>query len=85
MDYAFLDATFFDGQELAHRDMSLVPHPFIVESLELFDTLQTSDRNKVHFIHFNHTNPALDPKSKAFKIVKEAGFNCAKQGQQFAL
>ena len=85
VDYAFLDATFFDGQELAHRDMSLVPHPFIVESLELFDTLQTSDRNKVHFIHFNHTNPALDPKSKAFKIVKEAGFNCAKQGQQFAL
>ncbi|HBB48238.1 MAG TPA: pyrroloquinoline quinone biosynthesis protein PqqB [Flavobacteriaceae bacterium] len=84
-DYAFLDATFYDGQELPNRDMSSVPHPFIVESLELFDVLETSDRNKVYFIHFNHTNPVLDKDSEAAKRVKRAGFNIAKQGQLFSL
>jgi len=84
-DYAFLDATFYDGQELQNRDMSLVPHPFIVESLDLFDVLETSDRNKVYFIHFNHTNPVLDADSEAANRVKQAGFNIAKQGQNFAL
>ncbi len=84
-DYAFLDATFYDGQELQNRDMSLVPHPFIVESLELFDVLETSDRNKVYFIHFNHTNPVLDKDSEAANRVKRAGFNIAEQGQHFVL
>jgi pyrroloquinoline quinone biosynthesis protein B len=84
-DYAFLDATFYDGQELQNRDMSLVPHPFIVESLDLFDVLETSDRNKVYFIHFNHTNPVLDADSEAANRVKRAGFNIAKQGQHFVL
>jgi pyrroloquinoline quinone biosynthesis protein B len=84
-DYAFLDATFYDGQELQNRDMSLVPHPFIVESLDLFDVLETSDRNKVYFIHFNHTNPVLNADSEAANRVKRAGFNIAEQGQHFAL
>jgi pyrroloquinoline quinone biosynthesis protein B len=84
-DYAFLDATFYDGQELQNRDMSSVPHPFIVESLDLFDVLEASDRNKVYFIHFNHTNPVLDRDSEAANRVKRAGFNIAEQGQLFSL
>ena len=85
VDYAFLDATFFDGKELDNRDMSLVPHPFMVESLDLFDTLEISDRNKVYFIHFNHTNPVLDADSEAANPVNLAGFNIAQQGQHFPL
>ena len=85
VDYAFLDATFYDGQELQNRDMSLVPHPFIVESLDLFERLDTPDRNKVYFIHFNHTNPVLNADSEAANRVKQAGFNIAKQGQHFVL
>lgn len=85
VDYAFLDATFYNGQELLNRDMSSVPHPFIVESLELFHTLDTTDRNKVYFIHFNHTNPVLNPDSEAATRVKRAGFNIAEQGQLFSL
>lgn len=85
VDYAFLDATFFDGQELNNRDMSLVPHPFVVESLALFEALELSDRKKVHFIHFNHTNPVLDSGSEATNRVKLAGFNIAQQGQHFSL
>lgn len=85
VDYAFLDATFFDGQELNNRDMSLVPHPFVVESLALFEALELSDRKKVYFIHFNHTNPVLDSESEAAIMVEEAGYNIAKQGQLIAL
>ena len=85
VDYAFLDATFFDGQELNNRDMSLVPHPFVVESLAQFEPLELSDRKKVYFIHFNHTNPVLNSVSEATNRVKLAGFNIAQQGQHFSL
>jgi pyrroloquinoline quinone biosynthesis protein B len=85
VDYAFLDATFFDGQELNNRDMTLVPHPFLVESLALFEALELSDRKKVHFIHFNHTNPVLDNGSEAAIMIEEAGYNITKQGQLIAL
>ena len=65
--------------------MSLVPHPFIVESLSLFESLEPTDRDKVHFIHFNHTNPVLDSESDAAKRVRASGFNTAYQGQLFSL
>jgi pyrroloquinoline quinone biosynthesis protein B len=43
------------------------------------------DKKKIHFIHFNHTNPLLNRHSEAFKKVIKAGFNIAKAGQQFTL
>ncbi|MBT4853053.1 MAG: MBL fold metallo-hydrolase, partial [Candidatus Marinimicrobia bacterium] len=57
VDYAFLDATFYSGKELYNRDISQIPHPFIIESIEMFKGLSQQERNKVVFIHFNHTNP----------------------------
>ena len=36
VDYALLDAPFFDGNELPGRDMADIPHPFVLESMELF-------------------------------------------------
>ncbi|WP_405608566.1 MBL fold metallo-hydrolase [Polaribacter sp. Asnod1-A03] len=36
VDYAFLDATFYSGKEIDSRDISQIPHPFIIESLEKF-------------------------------------------------
>lgn len=59
VDLALLDATFYDGDELPNRNMSEIPHPFVVESMDLFDALPDSEREKVMFIHFNHTNPLL--------------------------
>ena len=55
VDYAFLDGSFYANGELPNRDMSEIPHPFVEESMALFDTLSRADKNKVHFIHFNHT------------------------------
>ena len=78
VDYAFLDATFFDGEEINNRDISEIPHPFVVESMQKFEVLNPEERNKVIFIHMNHTNPLLNPKSKASKTVIEKGFRIAK-------
>ncbi len=84
VDYAFLDATFFDGDELPNRNMSEIPHPFVVESMELFEPLALEDRAKVIFIHFNHSNPLiLDGEKK--KRVEERGFRVARRLQVFPL
>ena len=80
VDYAFLDATFYKNGELK-RDMSEIPHPFAEESMALFSTLSDADKQKVHFIHFNHTNPLLIEGSTAQKEVLKKGFNLAKEGQ----
>lgn len=80
VDYAFLDATFFDGNELPGRDMSQIPHPFVKESLELFKELTDNEKAKVHFIHFNHTNPLLNDNSDEMKQLLDNGFRVAKEG-----
>ncbi len=80
VDYAFLDATFYKNGELK-RDMSEIPHPFVEESMELFSSLTDSDKQKVHFIHFNHTNPLLIEGSNAQKKILMNKFNLAREGQ----
>ena len=35
VDYALLDASFFAGGELKGRDMSVIKHPFVSESMRL--------------------------------------------------
>ena len=80
-DYLFLDATFFDGTELPGRNMSQIPHPFVVESMQLFANLSIKEKQKIHFIHFNHTNPLYQPGSNAKKVLNNAGFQVAEQGK----
>ncbi len=85
VDYAFLDGTFHDGAELGHRDMAEVPHPFIVESLSLMQTWSAEERNKVHFIHLNHTNALLNPASEESQGVAAAGCHVARYADRFQL
>lgn len=80
VDVALLDATFYKDGEIKGRPMGEIPHPFVEESMELFKNLSKEDKNKVYFIHFNHTNPLLIDNSKAQKTVIQNGFNIAKQG-----
>jgi pyrroloquinoline quinone biosynthesis protein B len=84
-DRAYLDGTFFDEHELPGRDISKIPHPFIVESMKRFAGLADSQRQKVHFIHLNHTNPALRKGTPARKQVQRAGMSVARQGEIFGL
>ena len=85
VDIALLDATFFKDGEIKGRAMSEIPHPFVEESMDLFKDLSKTDKSKVYFIHFNHTNPLLIDKSEAQKKVYDAGFNLAKQGMVIPL
>lgn len=85
VDYAFLDATFYSGDELGGRDMSLIPHPSIEESMALFESLDIKQKQKVHFIHFNYTNPVLRVNSEAYKEVRARGYNIAGPLQVFPL
>ena len=85
VDYAFIDGTFYDGQELNNRNMSEIPHPFIVESMELFKDLSPKEKSKIHFIHFNHTNKLLDSTSNEYKTVLKNGFKVAQMNQVIEL
>jgi pyrroloquinoline quinone biosynthesis protein B len=85
VDYAFIDGTFYDGEELPGRDMSSIPHPFVVESMAYFTDLPQGEKEKIYFIHLNHTNPLLDPNSVATKKVEAAGFKVAREKMSFRL
>jgi len=84
VDYAFLDATFFKEGEI-NRPMSEVPHPFIIETVDLFKNESLTTKNKVIFIHFNHTNPALQPNSKERNELTLLGYKFATEGERFEL
>lgn len=85
VDYALLDATFFDATELPGRNMQEIPHPFVVESMQRFAALPIEEKSKIIFLHFNHTNPLLQPNSTATQKVLQAGFKIATEGMQLKL
>ncbi len=85
VDYALIDATFYDSKEINYRDISEIPHPFVIESMELFDALNTNEKNKIFFIHLNHTNPLLDKNSDEYKYVASKGYNVAEEGMKLKL
>ena len=85
VDYAFLDATFFDPEEINYRPLEEIPHPLVKETIAYLYPVSQELKNKVYFIHMNHTNPLLDPKSKATQWVLSQGFHVARKGQQFRL
>jgi pyrroloquinoline quinone biosynthesis protein B len=80
VDYALIDATFYADGELPGRDMSRIPHPFVTETMKALDSLSRKEREKIWFIHMNHTNPLLDKDSAESKLVDTEGFNVAVEG-----
>ena len=84
-DYALLDGTFFSQNELPNRNMNEIPHPFIIETMETLYQLNTKNRNKVYFIHLNHSNPAIIINGPASKLIKSKRFNVAREGDIFNL
>ena len=80
VDYAFIDGTFYDAAEINNQDISTIPHPFIIESMNRLKDLPVAEKKKIYFIHFNHTNPVLNKKSKQYMQVIQNGFNIARIG-----
>ena len=84
-DFALLDGTFYSSDEIPHRDMSEIPHPFIIETMDLLDNMNIKNRKKIYFIHFNHSNPAINYTSSVSNIIKSKRFNIATEGLKLNL
>ena len=85
VDTAYLDATFFDNNELPGRDMSKFPHPRLLDSMQRFSALSDDERQKVRFFHINHTNQVRFDGSKETLAVNEYGFRLARQNERICL
>jgi len=76
-DVALIDGTFHARDELPHREILEVKHPFVTESVARF----ADARGQVMFIHLNHTNALLAPEPPPLPD----GFAVAREGDSFAL
>jgi pyrroloquinoline quinone biosynthesis protein B len=85
VDYALLDASFFADGELQGRDMSGIPHPFVSESMTLFEEMSDQEKSRVVFIHMNHSNPLLIDGSSQQTLVEKQGFRFAREGMRLDL
>ncbi|MBQ86440.1 MAG: pyrroloquinoline quinone biosynthesis protein PqqB [Gammaproteobacteria bacterium] len=85
VNYALIDASFFADGELGNRDMSQIPHPFVSETMALFEQSSAEVRDKIWFIHMNQSNPLLNPNSDATRLVQDRGFNVAREGIRLPL
>ena len=78
VDYALLDATFYQNGEIPNRNMSEIPHPFMEETMRLFE--KSPDKRKIKFIHFNHTNRILR-ETQERQRVENQGFSVCTEGE----
>ncbi|MFN0141263.1 MAG: MBL fold metallo-hydrolase [Pyrinomonadaceae bacterium] len=83
-DHLLLDGTFFADGEIS-RPMSEVPHPFVTETMSLLADLPKRERSRVHFIHFNHSNPLVQGDRRALRELRRKGFRMARSKQRFTL
>ncbi|MFT5216423.1 MAG: pyrroloquinoline quinone biosynthesis protein B [Glaciecola sp.] len=84
VDYAFVDASFFRDGEI-DRDMSKIPHPFTSQTTTLFENEDLETKNKIHFIHFNHSNPTIKDSHRLKDSILNLGFRFAKEGDVYDL
>ncbi len=50
--------------------------------MDLFDSIKEKEKNKIFFIHLNHTNPLLNKNSDEYKLVITKGYNVAEEGMK---
>lgn len=77
-DVALLDGTFYDREEVTHRDILEVRHPVVTESIPRFKDA----KGEIYFTHINHTNALLHP-TRAPDLPD--GFGLAADGMSFTL
>ena len=82
--HALLDGTFWSGDELQGRDMSVVPHPTIQDSLARLGQKQSGDP-EIYFTHLNHTNPAYREDGAAYQKITKFGGRVSSEGQRINL
>jgi pyrroloquinoline quinone biosynthesis protein B len=80
MDYALLDAPFFNAQELPGRDLSKIKHPFVTDTIARLARVDCG----VCLIHLNHSNPLLANESKR-RWVESQGFEVGRFARRWIL
>ena len=84
INYALVDGTFWNSQELSNREMEKIPHPTISETIKMLGKKDMNDP-EILFFHLNHSNPVTNTDSKEKQIVEKLGWQIAKDGQVFTL
>ena len=65
---------------------ALLSGPQANETMDLIDAANDDSlKDKVRFIHINHTNPLRDQNSEAFRHITERGYKLAYRGERFCL
>lgn len=82
VDHAFIDATFYSEKELKNRNIKEIPHPLVIETMELFRSMDGNIKSKIIFTHFNHTNPLLIDNELRLKVESQ-GYRVAQQGFRY--
>jgi pyrroloquinoline quinone biosynthesis protein B len=80
VDLALLDGTFFSAAELPGRDMAEIPHPPVMDTVQLI----AGSRAEVRFIHLNHSNPLLHTGAEQAWLASQ-GIGIGVIGQRWAL
>ena len=53
--------------------------------MDILKNLSKENKNKVYFIHMNHTNYMLDDKSELSELITNKGFKIARLGLKLYL
>lgn len=77
-----LDGTFHSAADLDGRDLSEIPHPAILTTLEFLHGLGVA--HQLWFTHLNHTNPLWDPDAEASRAADRIGYGVARAGTDLA-
>jgi pyrroloquinoline quinone biosynthesis protein B len=84
VDVAYVDATFYDGSELPGRDLTRIPHPFMVDTMQRWAGEAMVRPGVMRFIHMNHTNPVLYDAALC-EDIESRGFGVAHMGEHQSL
>ena len=84
-DIVIIDGTFFSKDEIVGRNINKIPHPTIMQSMNLTNQISLKDKNKIFFTHLNHTNKVLNSESQEYKKVITSGYNILEDGKIFNL
>ena len=79
-DVALMDGSFFSADELTHRDITLVPHPVVSDTVNRYG----SQAFTLILVHLNHTNPLWRP-GHALTWLEGHGVAVGRRGQVWTL
>jgi pyrroloquinoline quinone biosynthesis protein B len=85
VDVALVDGTFWSLDELPGRTIDEVPHPLMLQTMDLLQGVADRRRTRVVLTHLNNTNPALDDGGPQQAEIVRRGFGLAREGMRFEL